>query len=308
MKSDSILVVGTGALGTLFAARFAAAGIPVTILGTWPAGLAALREEGVREVGMSRAFHIHVTDNPAECTGMNLALVLVKSWQTERAAQQLAVCLTNDGLAISLQNGLGNDRTLVRYLSQERVAQGVTTLGANLISPGIVCPAGEGTVDLETHPRLAPLEKMMHQAGFFLNIRDDVQSLVWGKLVISSAINPITALLRIKNGELLKHPSARELVGELATETSTVAKNLGIALPYTDPVLATEEIAAKTAENLSSMLQDMLRGRQTEIDAINGAIVRLADQSRLNAFYNRTFWLLLKAMHDRGNIMEQKEI
>jgi 2-dehydropantoate 2-reductase len=302
MKSDSILIMGTGALATLFAARLAAAGVFVTMLGTWQEGLAALNKMGVRVDGDDLAFHIHATDNPAECKGMHFALVLVKAWQTERAAHQLSACLAEDGVALTLQNGLGNETILACTLGLTRVARGVTTLGVTLLTPGLVCLGGEGPVSLESHPRLSQLEKMLRRAGFDINMVDNVQSLVWGKLVVSSAINPLTALLRVKNGELLELPSARALMGELARETAAVAKTVGVALPFPDPEHAAEEVAQRTAKNQSSMLQDVLRGAPTEIDAINGAIVRLAEQKNLRVPINRTVWSLVKAIPVRGNI------
>ena len=302
MAAQSILIVGTGALATLFAARLAAAGTSVTMLGTWPEGLAALSETGARVDGAGRAFHVHATDDPAECKGARLALVLVKAWQTERAARQLADCLAEDGVALTLQNGLGNDTVLAGTLGLPRVARGVTTLGATLLAPGLVHLGGEGPVSLESHARLFPLEEMIRQAGFVVNVMDDVQSLVWGKLVVSSAINPLTALLRVKNGELLEHPSARALLGELARETAAVAKTLGVALPFPGPERAAEEVAQRTAGNQSSMLQDVLRGAPTEIDAINGAVVRLAEEENLPAPLNRTVWSLVKAIPVRGKI------
>jgi 2-dehydropantoate 2-reductase len=302
MKNDSVLIVGTGALATLFAARLATAGISVTVLGTWPEGLAVLGEKGVRVDGNERAFHIQATDNPAECKGMHFALVLVKAWQTERAAHQLSTCLAEDGVALTLQNGLGNDTILAGTLGLPRVARGVTTLGATLIEPGLVCLGGEGPVSLESHPRLSPLEKMIHQAGFDVNMVENVQSLVWGKLVVSSAINPLTALLRVKNGQLLESPPARALMGELARETAAVAKTLGVALPFPGPERAAEEVAQRTAENQSSMLQDVLRGAPTEIDAINGAVVRLAEENNLQVPVNRTVWSLVRAIPVRDKI------
>jgi len=302
MKSDSILILGTGALATLFAARFSAAGISVTMLGTWPEGLAALSEKGARVDGEGRAFRVHATDNQAECKGMCFALVLVKTWQTERAAHQLSGCLAEDGVVLTLQNGLGNDTVLACTLGLPRVARGVTTLGATLLAPGLACLGGEGPVSLEAHPRLSQLEEMIRRAGFVVNVLDNVQSLVWGKLVVSSAINPLTALLRVKNGELLKRPSTRALVGELARETAAVAKSLGVALPFPHPDRAAEEVAQLTAENQSSMLQDILRGAPTEIDAINGAVVRLAEEKKLLVPVNRTVWSLVKAIPVRGKI------
>lgn len=302
MKSEPILILGTGALATLFAARFAAAGISVTMLGTWREGLAALNDKGARVDGTERAYHVHATNQPTECKGMRYALVLVKAWQTERATHQLAECLAEEGLAMTLQNGLGNSNILAKELGQPRVALGVTTLGATLLAPGLVCLGGEGPVSLESHPRLSPLQDMISRAGFDVNVVDDVLSLMWGKLVVSSAINPLTALLRVKNGELLDFPSTRELMRELAGETAMVAKLLGVSLPFPDPGLATEEVAHRTAENQSSMLQDILRGAPTEINKINGAVVRLAEERNIQVPVNRTVLALVNAIPVRGKI------
>jgi len=302
MKSDSILILGTGALATLFAERFASRGLSVSMLGSWQEGLAALSKDGVRVESHGQAYRVHATDNPAECKGMRFAIVLVKAWQTERAAHQVSVCLADDGVALTLQNGLGNDTILASILGSQRVARGVTTLGAVLLAPGLVCLGGDGPVSLEAQPRLTPLEEMMRQAGFVVNVVDDVQSLVWGKLVISSAINPLTALTRVKNGELLENPSARALMGELAGETAAVANSLGVRLPFAHPGRAVEEVAQLTAKNQSSMLQDVLRGAPTEIDAINGAIVRLAKGKNLEVPVNQTVWSLIKAIPVRGKI------
>lgn len=302
MKSDSILIVGTGALATLFAARFAKVGIPVIMLGTWVEGLNAITEKGVRVEGEGKTYRVRATANPAECRGFQIALVLVKAWQTERAAHQLSDCLGVEGVALTLQNGLGNDTKLAAILGTLRVSQGVTTLGATLNAPGEVCQGGEGPVSLAPHPRLAPVEKMMREAGFEVRVVNNIQSLIWGKLVVSSALNPLTALLRVKNGDLLERPEAMALMGELARETAAVAKKMGILLPFKIPEKAVEEVAKRTAENLSSMLQDILRGAPTEIDAINGAVVQLAEMKALQVPVNRIVWALIKAIPVGGNI------
>jgi 2-dehydropantoate 2-reductase len=302
MNSDSILIIGTGALATLFAARFAEAGISVNILGTWAEGLTAINEKGVQVEGEGKAYRVHATANPADCKGLRFALVLVKAWQTERAAQQLTNCLAEEGVALTLQNGLGNDTMLASSLGLARVSQGVTTLGATLNAPGVVCQGGKGPVNLDPNPRLESMEKMMRVAGFEVNVVDNIQSLKWGKLVVSSALNPLTALLRVKNGELLEHPQALALMGELARETAAVAKKMGILLPFREPGQAVKEVARRTAENLSSMLQDILRGAPTEIDAINGAVVLLAEKKALQVPVNRIVWSLIKAIPVRGNI------
>ena len=114
MKAD-LLIVGAGALATFFAARLSAAGVDVTMLGSWQEGLAALRKTGARLDGGDSQI-VQATDNPADCAGAKFALVLVKSWQTEHSASQLAECLAEDGLAVTLQNGLGNDTILSKSL------------------------------------------------------------------------------------------------------------------------------------------------------------------------------------------------
>jgi 2-dehydropantoate 2-reductase len=247
---------------------------------------------------VERAYPVRVTDDQAECCGAHLALVLVKGWQTERAARQLSTCLDEDGLALTLQNGLGNREILVGALNSQRVAQGVTTLGATLLAPGLARLGGDGLVLIEAHPHLSPLEVILRVAGFAVNVVEDTRSLVWGKMVISAAINPLTALLRLPNGELLQRPAARSMMGELAREAAAVARAIGVGLPFEGPENAAEDVARRTSANRSSMLQDVLRGAPTEIDAICGAIVRAGDAAGLPTPVNRVMWHLVKALYD----------
>ncbi len=298
---NNILLVGTGALATLFAARLSEAGYSVSMLGTWKEGIEALRQNGARLIdadGKERQFEVRATEDPREYTGAKHALVLVKAWQTERAARQLRECLADAprGLVVTLQNGLGNRETLAQSLGADRVALGTTTAGATLLGPGLAKMGGEGIISLERHQALGPLEAALRSAKFNVQIVEDAQSLVWGKLVVNAAINPLTALLRVRNGELLERPSARELMGALARETAQVAYAEKINLPFTDPVQTAEEVARKTAANYSSMLQDVLRGAPTEIDAICGAVVKTALKHKIGAPVNWAFWQLVKAL------------
>ena len=298
--TEPILILGTGALACLFAARYSAAGAPVTLLGTWPEGLEAIRQQGVRLVevnGREQAYPVQVVDNPRACAGARQALVLVKSWQTGRAARQLAVCLAEDGLALTLQNGLGNRQALEQALGASRVALGVTTVGANLLGPGRVRPAGEGTITLGEHAGIRPVVEGLRIAGFTVELTSDPTGLLWGKLVINAAINPITALLGIANGELLERPQARWLAAATALEAAEVARAQGIHLPYPDPEAAVEGVAGRTAANRSSMLQDVQRKAPTEIDAICGAIVLAGELWGVPTPVNRTLWMLFKSMN-----------
>src|SRR3970282_2115651 len=208
--STDMMIAGTGALTTLFAARLRQAGVQVTLLGTWKEGLEALGKNGARLVdgnGQEYEFDVQAASEPRECVGIKRALVLVKAWQTERVARQLAECLPEDGVAVTLQNGLGNRETLAQSLGLDRVAQGTTTAGATLLGPGLARAGGEGIISIERHPALGPIEEALRAAQFNVHIVEDAQSLIWGKLVINAAINPLTALLRVPNGQLLERTS-----------------------------------------------------------------------------------------------------
>ena len=287
----SILICGTGALATFFAARLSAVGLTVTMLGSWPAGIEALNARGAK-LGEA-AYPVRAVSDPQECQGADLALVLVKAWQTERTARQLAECLAENGVAVSLQNGLGNREALAATLGLERVKAGVTTLGATLLAPGHVRPGGEGITTLEAHPALDVLTVHLAESGLRVERSDTVESLLWGKVVINSAINPLTALFQIPNGKLLESPPAHEMMAALALETAQVAALQGVALPFSDPVAVVDEVARRTASNFSSMYQDVRRGAPTEIEAINGAVARLGGEK---APINRAMWQLVRAL------------
>ena len=147
IPSSPILIVGTGAMASLFAARLAGRGQQVKMLGTWAESLQTLNKSGVRLTdrdGSENKYPVEATQDPLECVGSKFALVLVKSYQTQRVAEQLKSCLANDGLALTLQNGLENDTKLAEVLGEERVAAGVTTIGATLLGPGWVRYGGDG--------------------------------------------------------------------------------------------------------------------------------------------------------------------
>lgn len=294
-----LLIAGTGALACLFAARLAGSGNEVTMLGNWPEGLAALRQHGVRLLdldGNTQNYSVEVMEGSASKGNFMQSLVLVKSWQTERVANQLNGCLAAGGMALTLQNGWGNYEILKGILEPERVALGVTTVGARMLQPGYVQYTGKGKVSLGTHSNLGGLAEYLQEAGFQVEMVSDPVSLLWGKLVINAAINPLTALLRVANGELLRRPAARELLAEAAREAALVARKQGINLPYADPVVAVEEVARNTGSNLSSMLQDVSRGTVTEIEAINGAIVRAGEELGVPTPINRMLWQLVKSL------------
>lgn len=274
----------------------------VTLLGTWPEGLAALQRHGIRlEAGGLETRHpVRATSDPLDCRGALFALVLVKSWQTTRTARMLAECLAPEGVALTLQNGLGNIEALRSSLGMERAALGVTTCGATLVGPGHVRVGGAGPTYVGRQPRLEPYLAVIRQAGFEVEVEEELVSLLWGKLAVNAAINPLTALLQVENGALLKDEHARAVMREAAREAATVAAALGVRFPHLDPEAQAEEVARRTAGNRSSMLQDVLRGAPTEIDAISGAVAGAGERLHVPTPVNRTLWRLVRATVDRG--------
>jgi 2-dehydropantoate 2-reductase len=302
MDQPSLLVVGTGAMACLFGARLAPHA-KVTMLGTWQRGLDALRRGGIRwmENGAEQHRPVRVESDPAKCRGAERALVLVKSWQTARAAGMLADCLAEDGVALTLQNGLGNLEKLAAALGERRAALGVTTSGATLIGPGTVRPGGAGPIHLARHPGLEAMANLFQQAGFEVLWTDDVEGLLWGKLAVNAAINPLSALLGVPNGELLSRPGAPTVMDAAAEEVERVARALGIGVPVNGAAEQARRVAERTAANRSSMLQDIERGAPTEIDAICGEVVRYGERRGVPTPVNWTLWSLVRARAAGGH-------
>ena len=196
----------------------------------------------MQQDGKQKAYPITVIDDSSNCVDVIYALVLVKSWQTAQAADQLKKCLSDDGIALTMQNGLGNREILESVLGEKRVALGVTTTGATLLSSGRVRPGGEGMISLSEHARLKPIKDYLELANFNLEMIKDIDTLIWSKMVVNAAINPITALLQVSNGTLLSRASARQLSSDLANEVAEVALAQGIKLSFKDPVAAADLI------------------------------------------------------------------
>lgn len=298
-----VLVVGTGAMATLFAFQLAEH-YPVSILGTWREALQTMANQGVtlEQNGDVSQRGVAVYSDPKQFSGVQLALILVKSWQTARTAEQLTVCLADDGIALSLQNGLGNLEILQSVLGADRSALGVTTLGATSTGPARVRLGGEGEIYLPQDPRLHNFAALFQAAGFEVQWTEDLQAAVWGKLVINSAINPLTALIGCRNGSLLELDDACWLLDEVAEETAQFATSQGIGLPFTNAVESVREVARRSALNVSSMLADLRRGAPTEIDMINGAITQRAAAAGYLTPLNHFLWKTVRA---RAAYLEQ---
>jgi len=286
-----VVLFGTGAMACLFGARLACAA-EVTLVGTWTEAIDAIRERGIllEDSQGTQSIHVQAQSFDSPPVPADLVLVLVKSWQTERVVPYLEKYLGSEGIALSLQNGLGNVDML-----GSRAFQGSTAEGATLLGPGHVKEGGSGPTYV-----VAPgwVVELLRQAGFESHQcdREDADGLLWGKLSISCGINALTAILRIVNGELLERSGARDLMVRAAEECAAVARDKGIRIPFSDTAARVKEVAWSTARNKSSMYQDVLRGAPTECDAIYGAVVCEAKLRGVDVPVNNILWKLMRAI------------
>jgi 2-dehydropantoate 2-reductase len=208
----------------------------------------------------------------------DLSVVVVKAHQTRGAAPMLRPLMAAGGLALTLQNGLGNLETLAAELGGERLLAGVAMLGVTRTAEGEVIPAGEGPViiGVPEGSRVSPQEldrvaAVFRRAGMDCRETPDLEAVLWEKLLLNVALNPLTALLRVPNGAMPELPEAWALALAAAQETLMVAKAAGLNLTL-DPEERLRQVCLATAANRSSMLQDVLAGRSTEIEALNGQV------------------------------------
>lgn len=273
------------------------------MLGTWPEGIAAVQRCGVRVVdpdGRRWTARLSATDDPKAVPPADVALVLVKSHQTARAAAWAARVLAAAGAAVTLQNGLDNAPKLAAVLGAGRVTAGVTYNGATLLGPGevrhaVALPTHLGRTEA-TAALVHDLAGLLAASGLPASVTDEIDGLLWTKAVANAAINPLTALWRTPNGEVTATAVRRELLGMLARESAEVARALGIELALDDPCAYVESVAAATSANRSSMLQDVARGRPTEIDSINGVIVREGARLGVRTPANEVVWRLVRGI------------
>lgn len=306
-----IVIIGVGAMGSLFAGRISPL-TKVIMLGNWPEQLATLNKQGLRLIhpdGRESQIEVNATNETRTAGKADLALVLVKGWQTKRAAGQAREIVGEKGLALTLQNGLGNLEILTETVGESQAALGVTSEGATMIGPGVVRHAGKGLTHLATTPettrRLQEVAELFNTAGFRSHLVDSATSLVWGKLAVNAGINPLTALLQLPNGYLVEDPVAQSLMCIAAEEAAAVARAQGIKLPYESASTRTIEVARATANNRSSMAQDIARGMPTEIDTISGAISRYGQKHGVQTPINDVLIRLVKAQVDGGDWQDE---
>ena len=277
-------VIGPGAIGCLLAGLLSRAGNEVWVVDRNAPRAQQLTRRGVYVSGLSGDFHaaVRATTVPQEVGGAELAVIAVKSYDTEAAARSAEAALAATGVALSLQNGLGNLEALQQVLGEGRVLGGSTAQAATLIAPGQAHHAGAGVTVIGEpsgviSERLLSVQAALVGAGLQVELTADLPSVLWAKLSVNAGINPVAALAQVRNGGIMESAHLRQVLRLAVSEAAQVAERMGVRLPYPDMVAHAEEVCQRTASNVNSMLQDIRRQRRTEIEAINGAVVRYGE-------------------------------
>jgi 2-dehydropantoate 2-reductase len=182
-------------------------------------------------------------------------------------------------MVLTLQNGVGNIEIIGEVVGQDKVLGGVTNQGATLLDDGHIRHAGKGEtiigrIDGKISVQLRQIRELFNKVGLDTRISRDIRSLLWSKLIINVGINALTAITQLNNGRIIEYEGTRRTLRDAVNEAVKVAKKKRIKLIYDDPLAKVEAVAEATGTNISSMLQDVLKKKHTEIDFINGVIVR----------------------------------
>jgi 2-dehydropantoate 2-reductase len=303
-----VAVLGPGALGCLMAALFWEAGAEVSLADYRPERVALLRQRGIQVHtlgGGPRVVRVPIGLAP-EVGPCDLTIMAVKAYQTEAAARALPALMSQGGMALTLQNGLGNLEVMARIAGPGRLLAGVGLLGVTRQDEGRIIYAGRGVIYIGlpagsqvTGAEVAAVVDLFRQAGLECQAREDIEAVLWEKLVINVGINPLTALLRVPNGTLLELSPAWEVAVAAAGEAQAVARAAGLTLSG-DPAARLAQVCTATAANHSSMLQDILAGKQTEIEAMNAQVAARGRALGVPTPVNDLLTCLLRAVEQSG--------
>jgi 2-dehydropantoate 2-reductase len=299
-----IAVVGVGAVGSLFSYFFHQAGVTPFLLDINSERVDALRREGLTVETSAGTHHVSlstVTREANEIGQVDLIVIAVKAYDTELAMEGALPLLGDKTVVLTLQNGLYNIERIARITGKNRVLGGTTAHGATQLSNTHIRHAGSGETIIgvlqdERVVRVNEVSELLNKSGVETRITDDVNGTIWGKLLVNAAINPLTALTRITNGEIIECNELVDVQRRVLDEVCAVAREKEVTIHFPDPVAKVREVCIATASNKSSMLQDILNGKRTEIDYINGAVVAEGTACGVATPYNQILTRLVRAL------------
>jgi 2-dehydropantoate 2-reductase len=298
-----IAVVGAGAIGCLFGGRLQRAGYSVILIHHRRGVASSIERNGVNIQELSGKIvraRVETRTRLSRRDRPDLVLVTVKAYDTVVVATFLKKSVNRDVPVLSLQNGLGNIQTLERRLGSDSIVAGTTTEGALTTGPGRVIHTGSGMtwvgeMNGMVSGRCLATKKAFRRAGFHTAISNNIKGVLWAKAIVNSAINPISAITHVRNGDVHKRPELRQIASMIIEEGSAVA-NANRVLLKPSPKSLFAKVLALTSRNKSSMLQDIEAGRKTEIKQLNGAISRLGTLAGVSTPFNDLLTKLILAI------------
>jgi 2-dehydropantoate 2-reductase len=304
MKSASanlgrIAVMGAGAVGCYYGGMLARAGHRVTLIAR-PQHVEAIRRDGLRME--TRTFDEHVRleagTEVAAAREADVVLFCVKSTDTESAGEQLRPHLADGTLVLCLQNGVDNADRLRTVLPGHAVAAAVVYVGAEMAGAGHLKHHGRGELTIEPSPRSETLAQALVAAGVPTEISDNVRGALWLKLVLNCAYNAVSAIAQLPYGRAVQGEGIPELMADVVAECKAVAQAEGVRFAG-DVDAAIRRIVETMPGQSSSTAQDLARGKRTEIDHLNGLVVRRGQALGVATPANRALWALVKLIEDK---------
>jgi len=296
-----ILIFGAGSLGSALGGVLAKRH-DVVLIGRKD-NVDAVRRLGLRITGeFESTVKVDAFESVESLEPPDLMVLTTKAYDTEPVVASLSATLWPDTLVLTLQNGLGN-LEVIRAWKGPRTFGGTTTMGAQLLSPGVVKISGTGRTvigsDLDG-PGAEMIADSFSACGLDVVVKDDIVSEIWAKAVVNSSINPLTAILRVSNGRLLESAPIAHLMEDLCNECVAVATSAGVRLPGPNMYDRVRSVARSTAENRSSMLRDIELGRRTEVMQLNGVMCRTGSLNGVATPLNSTMSAMVQALEPEG--------
>ncbi len=296
------VMMGAGAMGSLFGGILTRTGEEVWLVGNRKEQIDPICSAGLtlEEKGKSQIIPMKATSDVTSVGKADLVIFFVKTYDIEHAVSDALVLDKEETIFLTLQNGLGNEEVICQKIDGKKVMLGVTGHGATLLGPGHVRHAGWGNtyigeLDHRVSDRATRIARTFCEAGIETEVSPNIHDHVWGKLLVNVGINALTALTGFKNGRLLDYPETTHLMEKLVSEAAEVARRKGVHIEE-DPIEKVRKTIEATKENRSSMGQDFDHKRKTEIDAINGAVVKEAQALGVPVPFNQAVTNLVKAI------------
>jgi 2-dehydropantoate 2-reductase len=297
-----IVIMGAGAMGSLFGGLLALSEEEVWLVDIRKEQIDAIRSVGltIEEKEKRQIIRVNATSDAASVGKADLVIFFVKTYHTEKAVADALILQKEETIFLTLQNGLGNEEAICKKVDRKNVMLGVTNHGATLLGPGHIRHAGWGKtyigeLDGKMTDRVTQIAQVFNKAGVETEVSSNIHRVVWNKLFINVGLNAVAALTGLKNGQLLDYSETLRLLEVLVSEAVEVARKKGIPIEG-NPLEKVKAVVEATRENRCSMGQDFDHRRRTEIDAINGAVVKEAEHLGISVPYNQMITDLIKVV------------